>query len=586
MRATASPTRQTLLVALAGLASLGLVAGCTTPTPGATATATPSPTEEPFFVDLADFPRMDGSTATQPLGLAFKEGFTGTNLDADDVPFSKTHEAYLNLVAGDTDIILVTSPSDDELAAAAQAGVELEVVPVVNEGFVFITNANNTVTDLTVDQLRDIYSGKTTDWNQVGGPKGRITAFQRPENSGSQTGMLDLVMQGTPMVSAPQRQIQTMDAIIDAVAEFTGSAGALGYSYYYYVTAMYGPLATGQQQDGIQLLSVDGIFPTPQTIKDRTYPLTSAYYVVIRADEPKGSVVRRLAQAMLSGQGQAIAQQAGYVPVGDVADLVAPLPYTPPSTTSQYAASSLEDTWRRYPLTLTHSVQDGVDRLTIDGLTDESVEQSINALFAKAQDDYRATHPGFRGGICASSTCWADGTWWDTGSASQKATVHVAGNVLSVYEYVVDPQDRYDTSDHGAVVNVRLDTGEAFTFTDLFTDGAPVEGILADAYRETFAYDDQNINGSRIPTTTLHYPADIETRVIDLISDFRKSDPEFVLCEYAEPGAGVIVSFGNYRLTILFDQYWKSVAVERFSTDNDDALYTGRPRTATVFHLP
>ncbi|WP_269689150.1 PstS family phosphate ABC transporter substrate-binding protein, partial [Klebsiella pneumoniae] len=80
------------------------------------------------------------------------------------------------------------------------------VVPVVAEAFVFLTHASNPVDNLTMKQIQDIYTGKITNWNQVGGEDLEIIAYQRPVNSGSQTGFLELVMKGlTPMV-APTTQ--------------------------------------------------------------------------------------------------------------------------------------------------------------------------------------------------------------------------------------------------------------------------------------------------------------------------------------------------------------------------------------------
>ena len=180
------------------------------------------------------YPRVDGSTVTQPLGVAFQSLFTGQNVPSDSVVFNQTHQAYLNLIDGDADLILVTSPSQDELDAAAAAGMELEVIPVVSEGFVFLTNADNPVDSLTVDQIKDIYSGTITNWKDVGGPDQPITAYQRPENSGSQTGMLDLVMGDTPLLPAPTQQVVlTMGGLVTTVAaSFNGDSGALGYSYY------------------------------------------------------------------------------------------------------------------------------------------------------------------------------------------------------------------------------------------------------------------------------------------------------------------------------------------------------------------
>lgn len=129
--------------------------------------------DEFFGVILSkpDFPRIDGSTATYPLSMEIGKELLG--LDDTSVKgfitHQTTHNAYVNLVNGSADIIFVTQPSPDEYALAKQKGVELEVVPICKEGFVFLANKENTMTSLTVKQVQDIYQGKITNWKAVGG---------------------------------------------------------------------------------------------------------------------------------------------------------------------------------------------------------------------------------------------------------------------------------------------------------------------------------------------------------------------------------------------------------------------------------
>ena len=86
---------------------------------------------------------------------------------------------------------------------AKEKGVELQVVPVVKEAFVFLVNKQNPVDVLTVKQIRDIYQGIATNWNELGGTDKEIIAYQRPENSGSQTIMEKQVMENLKMAAAP-----------------------------------------------------------------------------------------------------------------------------------------------------------------------------------------------------------------------------------------------------------------------------------------------------------------------------------------------------------------------------------------------
>lgn len=191
---------------------------------------------------------------------------------------------------------------------AAAAGVELEITPVVREGFVFLVNENNPVTSLTQEQIRGIYTGRITSWKEVGGEAQEILAFQRPINSGSQSGMLSLVMKDTPMMEAPSQFYPAeMDGLVEEILNYDNSGNAIGYSYYYYVSSMY-------FRKGIRLLAVDGVEPDSSTIQNGTYPYTTAYYAVLKKSEPEGSSTRRLLQ-WIQREGKASAETAGYIPV-------------------------------------------------------------------------------------------------------------------------------------------------------------------------------------------------------------------------------------------------------------------------------
>lgn len=254
-----------------------------------------------------DYPRIDGSTATLPLAEAFKANFTGTDINEVEVTHNKTHNAYVNLINGDTDLILVTYPSEDEQKLAEEKNVELEIVPIVKEAFVFFVNKENPVDNLTLEQVQDIYSGKIKNWKEVGGEDEEIIAYQRPENSGSQSGMLALVMQGKKMMEPTTETVaQSMIDIVDVISDYNNGKTAIGYSYYYYATTMY-------TKDTMKLLSINGTAPTYDNIKTGLYDIQTAYYAVIRKDEPEDSDARKLLNAMKSERGQNVAKEAGYV---------------------------------------------------------------------------------------------------------------------------------------------------------------------------------------------------------------------------------------------------------------------------------
>ncbi|MBR1750971.1 MAG: substrate-binding domain-containing protein [Ruminococcus sp.] len=282
------------------------------------------------------FAGIDGSTATIPITAELARQFG--NVSDDDVRYYVSHnmtdKAYENLIEGKQNrlswgtgeldehhfeisesveeivrLVFATPPSEDEYNSAREHGVTLDAEPIALDGFVFITHKDNPVDSLTVQQIKDIYSGKITNWKEVGGNDEKIRPFQRTKNSGSQTAMEELVMQGEPMTEAPVAFIaEAMGELVDAVAEYENETAAIGYTYYYYINNLY-------KNEDIKVLKIDGVSPDNENLVSKKYPFTAAYYAVIRGDEPQDSVYRALRDYMLTDEGQEIVRLAGYCPV-------------------------------------------------------------------------------------------------------------------------------------------------------------------------------------------------------------------------------------------------------------------------------
>jgi phosphate transport system substrate-binding protein len=283
------------------------------------------------------YPVIDGSTVCVPLAAEFAWQHLGISDDEarSFVSFNTTHNAYDYLTTKSVewpiyrgswreseggsvtmqtmeqgrpvDIILATYPSDEELALAKQRGEALAIEPVCTDAFVFIVNKANPVNSLTLEQIRGIYGGKITNWKDVGGEDRPITAYQREPNSGSQSGMERLVMKGEPMAEAPAAlYMDSMAGLVEAVAaEYDNGVGSVGYSYKYYVEALY-------KNENIKILDIDGRAPSDAG----RYPLTVNYYGAVRVSDGKDSVGRRFLDWILSDEGQECVKQAGYAPLG------------------------------------------------------------------------------------------------------------------------------------------------------------------------------------------------------------------------------------------------------------------------------
>ena len=260
---------------------------------------------------LEDYPVMDGSTANLPMMAEILAEVGNIPLEeAEDLTkCSKTSQAWENITNGNADILLVYEAAEETKAKVAASGVELEITPVGRDALVFINNENNPVESLTQQQLTDIYTGKITNWQEVGGENQDIIAYQRKETSGSQSLFMKSLMQGQQPMEAPQTlKPAEMDMLIDELARYNNEGNALGYSVFYYANYMY-------QQPGLRFLQVDGVAPSDETIADGSYPLLNEYYVVIRADEPADSPARQLRDWILSDEGKAALVKAGYIPM-------------------------------------------------------------------------------------------------------------------------------------------------------------------------------------------------------------------------------------------------------------------------------
>ncbi|MEO4051917.1 substrate-binding domain-containing protein [Solibacillus sp. CAU 1738] len=254
-------------------------------------------------------PILDGATAMYPLYAAFVQATYPRSLNylqEEIVMVNKTPQAYENVINGKADMIFVAAPSQQQIDVAKSKNVELEMTAIGKEAFVFFVHKNNPINSLTLEQIRGIYSGDITNWSQVGGTNESIRAFQRPQDSGSQTA-LQYVMGDIPIMEAPTEDIVSgMGGIIHEVAQYKNYKNAIGYTFRYYSTEMVG-------NDEIKLLMIDDVAPTKENIRNETYPITSQFYAVTTdTDNPN---VRKLLNWILSPQGQQLVEEVGYVPV-------------------------------------------------------------------------------------------------------------------------------------------------------------------------------------------------------------------------------------------------------------------------------
>jgi phosphate transport system substrate-binding protein len=280
-------------------------------TEGDLALAQPATLAVEFAKDLAtveELRRLDASLATQPFLDYISERLLGVEHGtlANVADYSNTIPGYEALINGEKDLILVTEPSADILRLAAEKGVALEIVPFAKEGFVFLVNSSNPVKSLSQERLRDIYQGKIVNWQELGGVDLPIVAYQRNENSGSQTVMENVFMKGLPLIKPVTTRVDSMMGLIEVVAEFKENVnGGIGYSVYFYAREMV-------DNPQVDLVELDGVAPSSQSIRDDSYPAIINYYAVKRQDD-RSAATQKLLDFILSPEGQACVNESGLV---------------------------------------------------------------------------------------------------------------------------------------------------------------------------------------------------------------------------------------------------------------------------------
>lgn len=265
-------------------------------------------------IAVEEYPRVDGSTATLPLSYKLMQAAAGVDEDTarDAIRHNKTTESFYALVDGRADLLLVYEPSEDAWEYAEEMGVELEVQAIGYDAPVFLINDQNPVESLTHDQIVGIYTGEITNWSQVGGDDLPIVPFQRNEESGSQVMMEKLVMDGVSMMEPPKSyMLDSMAGLMDAVRGYENSAGAIGYSVFYYASDM-------NMANGLKILQVEGVTPSAETIRSGEYTLRNPYYVVMAADTHENSMTAVLYDWILSEDGQKLVSRMGYASVLEV----------------------------------------------------------------------------------------------------------------------------------------------------------------------------------------------------------------------------------------------------------------------------
>jgi phosphate transport system substrate-binding protein len=258
-----------------------------------------------------DLPVLDGATALYPVYAAAVRAVYDENAFTPETAICRnTPNAYNRLIRGECDIIFVAAASKKQMQAAEDTGCELFFTPIGKEAFVFLVGSENPVDNLSHQQVKNIYSGKTAYWNTLGFEDGgKIIVFTRPEGSGSQTG-LEQIMRRMPIQKPqplPDESLIGNGSLMQQVSvRQNGKQSAIGYSYRYFAATMY-------PNPDAKMLQIDGVYPSTEAISNGSYSFTNEFYAVTNG-EPTGNE-KALIDWLLSPEGQLLIEKTGYVPL-------------------------------------------------------------------------------------------------------------------------------------------------------------------------------------------------------------------------------------------------------------------------------
>jgi phosphate transport system substrate-binding protein len=246
------------------------------------------------------------------LALAWAEAYREVKPDVDiAVTGGGSGTGIAALVNGTVDIANASREmKEDEIADAQARGIEPQEHTVAVDALAVIVNLNNPVSQLTIDQLSDIFSGRITNWKDVGGDDAAIVLVSRESNSGTHVYFLEQVVRKgdseSTDVFAPQTLL--MPSSVGITSEVQRNPRAIGYDGLGYVDA-----ATEKLIAVAENAAAPFVLPSVASGADGTYPISRPLYMYTTG-APDAAITDYLAW-ILGPEGQAIVAKLGFVPI-------------------------------------------------------------------------------------------------------------------------------------------------------------------------------------------------------------------------------------------------------------------------------
>lgn len=238
---------------------------------------------------------LNGSTSMENVVNALNEVWNQNNPNAQaEGQYTGSGDGIKAVADGTADIgDSSRALSDDEKAQGLVENV------IALDGIAVVTDPNNTVSNLTKDQLVQIYTGQITNWSEVGGADQQIVVIGRESNSGTRGAFEELLE-----IEDQCKYAQEINSTGGILSTVQSTPGAIGYS------------SLADLTDDVKALSLDGVEPTVDNVKAGTYALQRPFVMATKGtiDEQEAQVKAYL-EFVLSAEGQAIVADCGLITV-------------------------------------------------------------------------------------------------------------------------------------------------------------------------------------------------------------------------------------------------------------------------------
>lgn len=281
-------TRKSILLIVSVLLVAALTAACT-------ATSTPSaPVSEPTAENATV--SVSGSTTVQPLAEKLAEAYMAENNSVRiDVQGGGSSVGVKAAGEGTSNIGMASREiKESELTEFPN----LEIFVIARDGIAIVAHPDVNVSDLTVEQVRDIFSGKVTNWKDLGGDDQNIIVVSREEGSGTRGAFEEMVMGEDALIAATAILQPSNGSIRTTVSTTPYSVGYLSFGYL---------------DETVKKISIGGVAPTEPNAADGTYPIVRPLNM-LTSGEPAGAV-KAFLDFILSEAGQKLVVEDGYIPV-------------------------------------------------------------------------------------------------------------------------------------------------------------------------------------------------------------------------------------------------------------------------------